>query len=77
MNSNRQSKPRVLQRLDRLMADLNILLATVALCLVVLDATVFATLLLSDEILHRQGFGMISSVYAAPTAGLGAFSQSW
>lgn len=77
MNGNPWSKPRMLQRLDRLTADLNILLATVALCLVVLDATVFATLLLSDEILRWQGFGTTSTADTAPAAGLGAFSQSW
>jgi hypothetical protein len=79
MNRSCPLKPRTrtLRQLDRLIADLNIVLAMVALCLVVLDATVFATLFLSDEILDRQDIGMTSAAYRAPNATFGRFTESW
>jgi hypothetical protein len=58
MNSSCPLKPQTLRQLDRLIADLNVVLAVVALCLFVLDATVSATLFLSNEILDRQTIGL-------------------
>ena len=49
-------RPRFLQRLDRLLSDLNVLLTAFAIGLACLDFVVFATIKLSDEMLrHRHG----------------------
>jgi len=77
MNDNRPRKPRALQRFDRLTGDMNVLLAVFALCLAVLDTTVFVTLRLSDEILGRAGTGATLTVEASPAAGLRTVTDSW
>jgi len=66
---NRLLKSQALRRLDLLIADVNIMLATVAVCLAVLDATVFATLLLSDTFFDRHGIGTASAAYAVASFG--------
>ena len=77
MNRNQLAKSRALQRLDRLFANLNIVLVTVAFCLLVLDTTVFATLILSNELLGRRTNGMTSLIYVRPAAGFRGFTESW
>lgn len=77
MNRNQLAKSRALQRLDRLLANLNIVLVTVAFCLFVLDTTVFATLILSNELLGRRINGMTSLIYVRPAAGFRGFTESW
>ena len=76
MNNDRPLKPGPLKRLDRLIGDFNILLAALALCLAVLDMTIFVTLALSDEILDRQNTGATSAVYAALVSGFGSATDS-
>ena len=68
MRDDRRRKPRALRQFDRLIGDLNVLLSVFALCLAVLDTTVFVTLFLSDEILGRLHAGAPSAVDAALTA---------
>lgn len=59
--------PRFLQRLDRLLSDLNVLLAAVAIGLAYLDFVVFATISLSNEIpLQRHDRG-IAAFNSAPS----------
>jgi hypothetical protein len=50
-----------LQRFDRLLSDLNVLLAAFAIGLACLDFVVFATITLSDEVLrYRHDRGIIA-----------------
>jgi hypothetical protein len=77
MNRNQLAKSRVLRRFDQLLVNLNIVLVTVAFCLFVLDTTIFATLIISNEFLSRRGIGMTSSIYALPAAGFRGFTESW
>lgn len=77
MNRNQFAKSRALQRFDRLLANLNIVLVTVAFCLFVLDTTIFATLVLSDEVLGRRAIGMTSRIYVGAAARFGDFTESW
>lgn len=76
MKDDRPRKPRVLQQLDRLIGQLNALLAVFALCLAVLDTTLLVTLLLSDQILDRAGAGATSAVDASFIAGFRAVADS-
>ncbi len=72
------SPPNFRQRLDRLVGDLNVLLAALAIGLAYLDFVVFATVMLSDEI-RRQHYSRgdialfdspsVSSERVAPTRG--------
>jgi hypothetical protein len=75
-NINRPVRFGWLQRLDRLIGDFNILLAILVLCLVVLDATVLATLIVSDEILDRRVIGMTSANHGAADEGFRGFTES-
>lgn len=75
MNDNRSLKPGWLRRLDRLIGDLNVLLAAFALCLAVLDMIVFVTLIFSDEILDRQDTA-ISAVHAALASSVGSVTDN-
>lgn len=77
MNRNQLAISRALRRFDRLLANLNIVLVTIALCLFVLDTTVFATLILSDEFLGRRAIGITPSIYVRPAAGFRDFTESW
>ena len=66
-----------LRRLDRLIGNLNIVLVTVVFCLFVIDTTIFATLILTNEILELRGIAITSRVNAAPAANFGPSSESW
>jgi hypothetical protein len=66
-------KPRVLQRLDRLMADLNVLLFAVAIGLAVLDFTVFTTVIVSDQFLHQPD-DRVTSAFFTPVSGAGSIN---
>lgn len=64
-----------MHRLDRLIANLNIVLIVVALFLAVLDTTVFATLALSREILDSPGVETATrAAHAAPDSRIQEFS---
>lgn len=71
VNNDRSLAQRHLRRLGRLIADLNIFLAPVAICLLILETTLLLTVIISNEILHRYGVGMASAVYATPALGAG------
>ena len=74
MHYNRSLIHRALLRLDQLVANLNIFLVPIAVSLLVLDTTIFATLLLSDEVLNRHVFGMTSSSHPVSLRGV---NESW
>lgn len=59
--------PRFSQRLDRLLSDLNVLLAAVAIGLACLDFVVFATITLSNEIVRQRHDRGIAAVISAPS----------
>ena len=61
-------KPQVLQKVDRLLADLNALLVAVAIGLAVLDFTIFATLVISDQVLNPPNGRVASAFYTPITA---------
>lgn len=79
MHYNRPLIHRALLRLDQLVANLNIFLVPIAVSLLVLDTTIFATLFLSEKVLDRHILGMTSAGHhvSAPGAGLRGVSESW
>jgi hypothetical protein len=79
MHYNHPLIRRALLRLDQLVANLNIFLVPIAVSLLVLDSTIFATLLLSEKILNRHVLGITSAghLVSAPGAGLRGVSESW
>ena len=79
MHYNRSLIHRALLRLDQLVANLNIFFVPIAVSLLVLDATIFATLFLSEKILDRYILGITSAgcPASAPGAGLSGVSESW
>jgi len=78
-HNNRLLIHRTLLRLDQLVANLNIFLVPIAVSLLVLDTTIFATLFISEKVLDRHGLGMTSAGHptSAPGAGLRGVSESW
>jgi hypothetical protein len=79
MNNNRSLVHRALRCLGQLIGNLNVFLFPVAICLLVLEATLVATVILSDELLHRHGSGMASAIYRTPALVTGSrgFNESW
>jgi hypothetical protein len=79
MHYNRPLIHRALLRLDQLVANLNIFLVPIAVSLLVLDTTIFATLFLSEKVLDRHILGISSAGHpaAAPGAGLRGVGESW
>jgi len=74
---NRSSILRVLGRLDRLIGNLNIVLVTVVFCLFVLDTTIFATLILTNEVLEWRRIAVTSAVDVARTANFSPSGERW